>query len=303
MRTDLAGMIVPIITPFDAQDKFSPCALKVIIDHLIINGVSAIFSPGSVGEFYALDEAELMEIIRTTVEIVNGRVPVIAGTGTIDTRRSVMFSRYAEQAGANAVSILMPFYIQPNDEEIFEHYGAILKAVNIPVLGYNNPGRSGGVTISPQLARRLYDAYPNFAGLKDSSGNIGLLKEFKRICPPDFALFNGLDSIIFDAMLNEARGGVCGLANIAPRMMVDIYELTCVGKLADARCLQQKIARLRDAYALGTFPVVVKEAMNLMGLPAGNTRAPVGPLSPASREKLRQVLVELELISEKMISA
>ncbi|MBI5292098.1 MAG: dihydrodipicolinate synthase family protein [Chloroflexi bacterium] len=293
MKLGLSGIIVPIVTPFDEQERFSPAALKEIVDYLIGQGVQAVFAVGSVGEFYALDEDEILQVIRTTVQAVAGRVPVIAGTGAIDTRRSLALSRKAEEAGADALSVLTPFYIQPNEEELFQHYSAILSAVRIPVLGYTNPGRAGGVTLTPGLVRRLCGAHENFAGIKDSSGNISLLKDYKTACPEDFAIFTGLDTIIYDAVLNEAAGAVCGLANIAAGITVDVYRQTCAGNLAEARRQQAKISILRDAYRLGTFPAVVKEAVNLLGLPAGPTRGPVGPLRPEARAQLRQILINV----------
>ncbi|RJP50399.1 MAG: dihydrodipicolinate synthase family protein [Anaerolineaceae bacterium] len=293
MKTNLKGIIVPVVTPFDEKERFMPDALGQIIDALIGQGVHAIFAIGSVGEFYALDESETIDVIKETVRAVRGRVPVLAGTGAIDTRRTVSLSRHAEEVGADALSVLTPFYIQPNDDELLAHYSKVLQSVRIPVLGYTNPGRSGGVTISTRLARRLCDQHENFSGLKDSSGNIVLLKEYKAICPADFALFTGLDTIVYEALLNGATGGVCGLANIAPQILVDIYNKTIAGDLAGARMQQEKVLKLRATYAFGTFPAVVKEAMNMLGLPAGCTRSPVGPLKPEARERLRQALEEV----------
>lgn len=301
MKLGLSGIIVPIVTPFDEQERFSPAALKEIVDYLIGQGVQAIFAVGSVGEFYALDEDETLQVIRTTVQAVAGRVPVIAGAGAIDTRRSLALSRHAEEAGADALSVLTPFYIQPNEEELFRHYSAILSSVRIPVLGYTNPARAGGVTLAPGLVRRLCDAHENFAGIKDSSGNISLLKDYKAACPEGFAVFTGLDTIIYDAVLNEAAGAVCGLANIAAGITADVYRQTCAGNLAEARRQQAKLSALRDAYKLGTFPAVVKEAANLLGLPAGPTRSPVGPLRPEARAQLRQILINV-LGSEILIA-
>ena len=134
-------------------------------------------------------------------------MPVIAGTGQVDTRRTVASSQYAEAAGADGLSILTPFYIQPSEEELYEHYAAILQAVKIPVIGYANPGRSGGITLSPLLVRRLTHEFENFVGLKDSSGSISILKDYLRIAPPGFSVFTGLDSIIFETVINGGQGG------------------------------------------------------------------------------------------------
>jgi 4-hydroxy-tetrahydrodipicolinate synthase len=289
----LAGIVVPIVTPFDQQERFMPDAFAQIVDFLIEKGIQSIFIAGSVGEFFALDEDETVQLIQHAVKVVAGRVPVLAGIGMIDTRRSIRLSKRAQDAGADLLSVLTPFYIQPNDDELFRHYDAVMSSVQIPVLGYTNPGRSGGVTISPQLARRICDRHENFIGLKDSSGNISLLKEYVEVCPPGFVLFTGMDTIVYDAVLNNAAGAVCGLGNIAPQIILNIYHKTCTGDLSAALHEQQKIVKLRATYRLGTFPAVVKEAMNMLGLPAGITRSPVGPLTPRARDQLRKTLEEV----------
>lgn len=293
MSKSFSGIIVPIVTPFDGRENFDPEALNTLIEFLLGSGVHGIFPIGSVGEFYALETGEIRQIIRATVQAVNGRVPVIAGTGAIDTRRSVMLSQFAEEAGADAVTILTPFYIQPNEDELFRHYSEVLKAVSIPVLGYSNPGRSGGISLTPALVRRLSEQFDHFAGMKDSSGNVSLLKDYMRAAPPDFAVFTGMDSIIFEAVINGARGGVAGLANFAPHLAVEVYELTLNGSFDAARNAQAKLERLRATYSLGTFPAVVKAAARMIGLPVGLTRLPVGALSREAETHLRGVLIDV----------
>ncbi|MCZ2097263.1 MAG: 4-hydroxy-tetrahydrodipicolinate synthase [Anaerolineae bacterium] len=293
MSKSFAGIIVPIVTPFDERENFDPAALGTLIEFLLSSGVHGIFPIGSVGEFYALDTDEIKQIIRATVRAVNGRVPVIAGTGAVDTRRSIRLSQYAQEVGADAVTILTPFYIQPNEDELFRHYSEILKAVSIPVLGYSNPGRSGGISLTPALVRRLAEQYAHFAGMKDSSGNMALLKDYIRAAPPDFAVFTGMDSIIFEAVLDGARGAVAGLANFAPRLAVEVYDRTRSGDYDAARIAQAKLERLRATYSLGTFPAVTKAAARMVGLPVGATRLPVGAPGSEAEARLRAALVEV----------
>ena len=280
------GIIVPVVTPFDENENYSPGAMKDIIDYLIDQGVHAIFVAGSVGEFYALRMDETREVIRTSVRAVAGRVPVLAGTGAIATRDAIELARAAEDAGADALSVITPYYVQPGEEELYQHYGAIARAVKIPVLGYVNPGRSGGITLDPRLMNRLAGEFENIAGIKDSSGNLSTLLEYKRVCPASFAVFTGLDTLIFDAVINDAAGAVAGLGNFAPALAVSIYEHTLAGRLDEAKAAQRKLAILRHTYGLGTFPAVVKAAMTMLGLPAGPTRRPVGSLKPEARQRL-----------------
>ena len=293
MAAELAGIIPPVITPFDDDENYSPGAMKDLLDHLIGQGVHAVFVVGSVSEFYALRIEEIKEVIRTAVRAVGGRVPVVAGTGAIATRDAVALSRYAEEAGADALSVLTPFYIRLDEEELFQHYAAVARAVTIPVLGYTNPARAGGMTLSPRLMSRLANQFENVVGIKDSSGDLTNLLEYKRMCPADFKVFTGLDTMIFDAVMNDCAGGVPGLANLAPALVVSIYEHTRAGRLAEAKEAQRKLLPLRATYGLGSFPAVLKEAAAMLGLPVGPTRRPVQPLSPEARSRLREVLADV----------
>jgi 4-hydroxy-tetrahydrodipicolinate synthase len=252
-----------------------------------------VFVVGSVSEFYALRQEEIKEVIHTSVRAVAGRVPVIAGTGAIATRDAVDLSLYAEDAGADALSIITPFYIHLDEEELFQHYAAIAQAVRIPLLGYANPARASGMTISPGLMSRLAREYENVIGIKDSSGDLTTLLEYKRLCPQGFNVFTGRDTIIFDAVINDCAGAVAGLANLVPALTVSIYEHTRAGHLAEAREAQQRLLPLRAAYGLGSFPAVVKEAATMLGLPVGPARLPVQPLSSEAGSQLRQVLVDV----------
>lgn len=290
MAFKLEGIVPPVLTPFDAQENFDPGAMRVLLDYLIGHGTHAIFVVGSVSEFYALRMDEVKEIIRTTVAAVRGRVPVVAGAGAIATRDAIELSRFAQDAGVDALSILTPFFIKPNDEELYQHYAAIAQAVEIPVLGYTNPDRAGGVTLSPALMQRLTTTFENIVGIKDSSADLTNMLDFQRLCPPGFLFFTGRDTLIFDTVLNDGAGAVSGLANVAPALVVSIYEHARAGRLEEAKQAQRQLAPLRAAYGLGTFPVVLKEMAALLGLPVGPTRRPGLPLSPAVRQRLREMM-------------
>jgi len=293
MTVNLRGIIPPVITPCDQNQAYDAGAMKDVLDYLIDKGVHGVFVVGSVGEFFSMSVDEIKEVIRTSVRAVNGRVPVMAGTGAIGTREAIELSQYAESVGADALSVITPFYINITETELWHHYKAIAESVKIPVLGYANPGRASGLTLSANLMRHLADEYENIVGIKDSSGDMDALIQYRMVCPPGFKVFTGRDTLVYDAVLNGGAGAVTGIANFAPEILVRVYELAAAGELEAARIEQQKVVPLRNAYALGSFPSVTKEAASMIGLPAGPTRLPVMPMTADARAKLRQVLTEI----------
>jgi 4-hydroxy-tetrahydrodipicolinate synthase len=172
---------------------------------------------------------------------------------------------------------------------LYRYYAAICAATDLPVLAYDNVGRTG-VPIPPKLVARLARDIPNFVGIKDSSGDLTQLTEHIRLCPPGFKVFVGRDSLIYAALLHGGSGAVTATANVVPDLAVGIYDAVKAGDLARAGELQQKVLPVRLAFGLGTFPVVVKEAMRMIGQAAGPARRPVGPMSDEARIQLREVL-------------
>ncbi len=230
------------------------------------------------------------------VEEARGRVFVMPNTGAITTRESIELSQYAEKAGADCVSIITPFFISPDQQELYEHIKAICQSVKIPVLCYNNPGRTGGVVLTPNTLARLAVEMPNFAGIKDSSGDLTQVAEMIRLCPPDFKVIMGRDTLIYGALTYGAAGAIAATANVAPKLIVGIYEAFREGDYERAKEYQRELAPLRIAFALGSFPVVVKEALTMMGLPAGRCRKPIQPLNKEKRAQLRDILVDMGII-------
>lgn len=292
VEKEIKGIIVAVVTPLDEKGMINQRGLELIINFLIEKGVHGLFPCGSQGEFFALSLNERKRLLDLVVEHVAGRVVVIAHTGAVATRDAVELSRHAEAAGADAVSAITPFYITPTREEIYTHYTEIAKAVSLPLFAYNNPARTG-VNLLPELVAWLAHEVPNLVGLKDSSGDLTQFNEYLRICPPGFKLFMGRDSLIYAALASGAAGAVAATANLVPQLVVGIYEAVQVGDHARARELQQKLALLRRAFTLGTFPVVIKDAMEMVGLPAGRARKPILSLEGAQRDALRAVLKEL----------
>ena len=295
MGLAVKGIIPAMVTPLDRNEEIDEAGIRGIINYLIDSGVHGIFVCGSQGESYALTDDEKKRVIEISVDEVNGRVPVYAGTGAVTTKMTIELSRYAVDVGADAVTIVTPYFIKPSQDELYMHYKHIAESVDSPILIYNNPGRTN-VNLEAETVKKLAEI-DNIVGIKDSSGDLTLTAQYIMKCPDEFAVLAGRDSLILETLLYGGKGAVAATANVAPRLVVGIYENFIKGDLEKARELQFKILPLRLAFSLGTFPVVVKEAMNLMRKPSGPAKSPVSPLPEEKKRKLKLLLEELNLIS------
>jgi 4-hydroxy-tetrahydrodipicolinate synthase len=282
------GIIPAMVTPLTVDDEVNESALRKLTNYLIEGGVHGLFPVGSQGEFWALSAEEKRRVWEVVVEETNGRVPVYAGTAAITTRETIALTRLAEKAGVDAVSILTPFFVSPGVDELYGHYCAVAESTSLPILLYSNPTRTG-VGISPDLLARLAEL-ENIVGIKDSSGDLQVTAEYIRVVPRDFAVLIGRDTLIFAGLLYGAKGAIAATGNVAPALVVSIYERFKAGDMDGARRAQEALAPLRLAFSWGTFPVVIKEALDLIGMEGGPARAPVGPMSDERREQLLGVL-------------
>ncbi len=296
MGLEVKGIIPAMATPMRDSEEIDEAGTRELINYLVDSGVHGIFICGSQGESYALTEEEKKRIINIAVDEVNGRVPVYAGTGATTTKASIRLSKYAEDAGADAVTIVTPYFIRPSQNELYMHYRRIAESIDIPVLIYNNPGRTG-VNLEAETVRRLAEI-DNIVGIKDSSGDLTLTAQYIMECPKEFAVLAGRDSLILATLLYGGKGAVAATANVAPKLVVGIYESFMRGDLEKARELQFKLLPLRLAFNLGTFPAVVKEAMNILKKPSGPARSPVSSLPEDKRQRLRLILKGIGLIED-----
>ncbi len=276
------------------DDRINEAALRRLVDYLIDGGVHGLFATGSQGEFYALSTEERRLVWEVTVDQTAGRVPVYAGTGAVTTREAAGLARLAEECGVDAISALTPYFVTLSARELEEHYRRVADSTSLPVLLYGNPDRTGnrlGVGTVERLA-----AVDNIAGIKDSSGDMTLLAEYVRCAPDGFAVLAGRDTLIYGALAYGAAGSIAATANVAPALVAAIYNRYRAGDLSGSLQAQRDLAPLRLAFSLGSFPVVIKEALDMLGLDAGPTRAPVGPLAEAERAQLRTVLRGMGLL-------
>jgi len=291
---NIHGIIPPLATPFTANEDLDIPRLRWFIEHQLSAGVHGIFVLGTNSEFYAMDDAEKQQVIAVAVEQVKGRVPVFAGTGAETTREAIRITKIAEKEGANGVSVITPYFISPNQQEIHDHYNRIAESTSLPVLLYNNPVTCGGLKIDPDTVGRL-SRIKNIVGIKDSSGDLQNTIEYLRNVPETFAILQGRDTLIYSAMDLGARGAVPATANIAPALLVEIYNKFKAGDKDGAKAAQARLHPLRMALTLGTAPGGVKSALRELGTPIGPCRSPVALIGPDKATKLRDALVSAGL--------
>ena len=289
------GVIPAMITPMTEDEELDEAGLKRLVDCLIDQGVHGIFTVGTAGESWALTAEEKRRVYGWTVQYTAGRVPTYVGTGANTTREAVLLAEYAQEAKVDCLSVVTPSFITPNEEEMFAHYGAIAEAVDLPILLYDLPARTGN-SLSVNLVIRLAERFENIIGIKDSSGDFTQTLEYLRLAPEGFRVIMGRDTLIYSALVHGAAGGIAASANVAPALGVGIYESFVKGDLEAAMDYQRRLAPLRLAFALGTHPAMLKAGAELVGLPAGPPRAPVSRLSEADRRRLKEVLIQIGVL-------
>ena len=300
------GIIPPIITPFDENGRIDYPALAKMAVHLVDNGVHGLFPFGTTGEFYAVSDEEYVKALETVRDAVAGKtnrygkpIQLIAGCSHITTREVVRLIKLVEGVGGyDAVSVLTPMFVSQTQDELYAYYKTIADSTTMPVIMYNNLPKTN-VTITPATAARLAKDCGNIIGVKDSTGDMTNTGEYLRLTMEERDHFNvmmGRDSLIYAALHYGCSGAVASCANVAPRVVADIYDKFMDGDWKGALEAQYRLAPLRIACGMGTFPEVIKEGLVLQGIPVGKCLEPIAELRPDEKEKLRQVLVDMNLI-------
>lgn len=290
------GIIPPVVTPLLANEDLDLPRFKWFLDHLISHKVHALFVLGTNSEFYAFDETEKQQIVATAVAHVNKRLPVIVGTGAESTREVIRLTSMAEREGADGVSVITPYYVQPTQAELVTHYRKVAECTQLPVMLYNNPGPAGGVKITPDTVGKLVDSCPNIVAIKDSSGDLQNMIDYVRIVPDRVSVFQGRDTIIYPSLICGAKGAVAASANVAPQLGVAIYEAFIRGDAEAAKAAQHRLHPVRLSLMLATAPGGPKAALKLLGIDLGPSRGPIAALAGEALEQMRQALREACLI-------
>ena len=292
-NVELKGIIVPIVTPMypETEDVNIP-ELRNQIERQIAGGVHGIFTFGTNGEGYILSMKEKEEVLEAAIDQVKGRVPVYAGTGCISTRDTIYMSKRAEEMGADVLSIITPSFAAASQKELYDHYVEVAKHVNIPIVLYNIPPRTGNKLL-PETVAKLAKDVDVILGAKDSSGNFDNLKQYieqTRGLDKEFSVLSGNDSLILPALVFGGKGGIAGCANVFPGTMVEIYEAYMAGDLERAMRVQDSIRPLRAVFQYGNPNTIIKIAAGLLGYPVGSCRKPFCQLSDQGMEALKKAL-------------
>ena len=284
----ISGSMVAIVTPMDAQGALDWHALTRLVDFHLEEGTDALVVVGTSGESATLNVEEHVETIRRVVEQVQGRIPVIAGTGANCTREAVALTRNAKSVGADACLLVTPYYNKPTQEGLYQHFKHIAEAVDIPQILYNVPGR----TVCDMLADTVVrlSAIPNIIGIKEATGDIARAKDIIARVPSDFSVFSGDDATAYELMLAGGKGNISVTANIAPRAMHELCQVAMSGDAVAAKALNDKLMPLHENLFLEANPIPVKWALFEMGLVQAGIRLPLTWFSEQYHDTLRQAM-------------
>ena len=290
------GVATALITPFNPDGSVNYAKLEELINKQIEDGVDGLVICGTTGESATLTEKEHMEVIRESVKFVNGRVPVIAGTGSNCTQTAIEMSKEAEGYGADGLLLVSPYYNKATAEGMYEHFADTANAVNIPVVLYNIPGRTG-VNIEPETVYRLAKDVKNIVAVKEASGNISNIAKIAALTADlDFDIYSGNDDQVVALCAMGGKGVISVVSHIIPKEMHDLVMSFRNGDVKKALEIQNKYLSLINTLFIDVNPIPVKEAMNLLGYEVGGFRKPLTPMSDVHREILRKELINAGIL-------
>ncbi|KDE38402.1 MAG: 4-hydroxy-tetrahydrodipicolinate synthase [Nitrincola lacisaponensis] len=284
----ICGSMVALVTPMTLNGDIDWEALKRLVEFHIEKGTASIVAVGTTGESATLSCEEHTEAIAFVVDQVNGRIPVIAGTGANSTREAIELTQAAKNVGADASLLVTPYYNKPTQEGLYQHYCAIADAVDIPQILYNVPGRTA-CDMLPETVLRLASV-SNIVGVKEATGNLERARALIEAAPEGFAVYSGDDATAIELILMGGQGNISVTANVAPAEMAELCRLGLAGEAEAARALQQRLMPLHTSLFVEANPIPVKWALAEMGLMQHGIRLPLTPLSPQYHDVVRQAL-------------
>jgi len=282
------GSCVALVTPFK-NGKVDYETLKKLVEFHLKNGTSALVPCGTTGESATLSYEEHEEVIRFVVQAVRKKIPVIAGAGSNSTQETIDLSLAAKKDGADAVLLVVPYYNKPTQKGLYEHFHKVAEMVDIPIILYNIPGRTG-VNMLPETVAKLARDCKNIIGIKEAAGSLDQVSELIEVCPKDFTLLSGDDSLTLPKLSVGGKGVISVIANIVPQDMAEMCNAWFKGDIKRARELHHKMFPLVKALFIETNPIPIKTAMGLLGLCSSELRLPLVPMEEKNFEKLKKAM-------------
>lgn len=286
------GLATALVTPFNEAEEIDYETLKNLVEWQIQNGVDAIVPVGTTGESATLTDEEHYRVIETVIQRANGRITIIAGAGSNSTKKSIEHAKHAKELGADAILSITPYYNKPTQQGLYAHFAEIANAVDIPIIMYNVPGRTG-VNMTAETTLKIAEEIPNVVGIKESSGNLIQVMEIIRNRPHGFKVYSGDDSFAFPIILAGGDGVISVASNEVPNLMKQLVSACLAGELERARELHYKLLPLMEANFIETNPIPVKSAMAMLGLIKEVYRLPLVKMNDKNKEKLKNILFSI----------
>ncbi len=288
------GSMVALVTPMRADGVVDDTALRDLVEWHIAEGTHALVAVGTTGESATLEMKEHVAVIRTVVEQIKGRIPVIAGTGANATYEAIELTRAAMEVKADAALLVSPYYNKPTQEGLFQHYSAVAEQCHFPMILYNVPGRTAGDILPETVARLAPRA--DIVGIKEASGKVERVAEILALCGDQVQVYSGDDGAALAALALGARGVISVTANVAPRLMARMCDLALAGDFIGARAVNAQLVGLHRDLFLESNPIPVKWALHEMGRMGAALRLPLTPFSSVHHERLRESLRRAQCI-------
>ncbi|GCD81267.1 2,4-dihydroxyhept-2-ene-1,7-dioic acid aldolase [Parageobacillus thermoglucosidasius] len=297
MKQRLKGSIAPVITPFDSEGNIDFETMKKLIDWQIESGSHGISVTGTSGEPSSLTIEERKKVMETAKKAVNGRVPFIPATGSTNHAETLELTKFAQEIGADAAMVIVPYYNRPSQQALYKHFKAVADSVDIPIIIYNIPGRTA-VNLEVRTMARLVEDCPNIIGAKESNKDFEHVNRVLLYCGRDFLLFSGIELLCYPMLAIGGAGSISATANVTPAKVAEMHNAWFEGDVERAQNLHFELMELNDILFIETNPGPVKAALGMMGKITPKLRLPLDLPSEEAQEKIRQTLVKYNLLTE-----
>ena len=297
MFKEIKGINTALITPFDTDDNIDEKGLRVLLKRQVDNGINGVAVVAGSGEYVNLSEKERARVVEISVEEIAGQINVIAGVLSTNTRDAVNWSKEAAHLGADALLVLTPYYNKPSKEGIFDHFRSIAEASGLPIIVYNNPGRTG-IQLMPEDYLKLAEI-PGIKGVKECNRDMATLSETISLLKSKWSILCGDDDILYSMLGLGAHGGILTTSNVLPSYWVDMYNAIVNNDYEKAKTIHYKTLVFFKAIMVPNHPSLVKRALTLLGLPAGRARAPLADPTDEQEKHLRELITSMKLTTKE----